>query len=95
MKDSDRVSLARTFLEGLKEQRDAATAKGEPFAIDGESTIAFLAAVLEGRDSFEPDFKAFKKRLAQLQAAPRYTVCIAMTGWKTLTPAPKREPIAP
>lgn len=95
MNDAYRVSLIRNFLNGITERRDVANEAGEPFAIDGESTIAFLTAVLEGRDNFEPDFKAFKERLAKLQAAPRYTVCIAMTGWKTLTPAPKMEPSAP
>lgn len=94
MRDSDRVSLIRTFLNGIEEQRDIAQGKGEPFAIDGESTIALLRAIVNGAEEHEPDFAAFKERLAKLQAAPRYTVCIAMTGWKTLTPAP-REPIAP
>jgi len=89
VKDADRVSLVRTFLEGLKEQLEIAQGKGEPFAIDGESTIDLLRAIVDGADEHEPDYAAFKDRIAVFQAARRHTICIAMTGWTTTPAAPK------
>ena len=89
MKDADRVSTLRSFYYELLNRRETARMNEEPLLVDSDSLIAFIDALLEGRDSFEPDFAAFSERLKKLQGAPRYTVCIAMTGWKTLTPAPK------
>ena len=87
-----RLDVLRNFFEGLQEQRDAATAKGEPFLLDGESTIALLGAILDGRDDFEPDFQGFNERAAKLQEAPRFTLCVAMTGWSTTPAVSKSAP---
>lgn len=89
MKDADRIGLIRNFLEGLEGQNDRAEERGEPFAIDGVSTIDLLRAIVDGADEHAPDFAAFKDRIAVFQAAPRHTICIAMTGW-TSAPAPKK-----
>lgn len=89
MKDAERVNILRTFLEGLLEEKKKADARGEPFAIDGVSTIDLLEALIDGHAEHRPDSTAYKARMALLQASPKYTVCIAMTGWHTETPAPK------
>ena len=95
MKDVDRVSLVRSFLNGIEEQRDIAQGKGEPFAIDGESTIDLLRAIVDGAAEHAPDYAAFQDRIAVFQAAPRHTICIAMTGWTTVQPTTSKTPSTP